>query len=158
MFAKNQEALSILLNKFKNFEIEKHYATHVYGVPKENEKTLNAYLFKDAKKSIVYISDTQKKGYRKITTTYKVLQRLGDNTCILDVNLHTGRTHQIRAHLSHIGLPIIGDGKYGINQINKNFKAKTQRLCSYKMKFNFITNSGILDYLNNKIFEIKYNF
>ncbi len=158
LFAKNEEALSILLDKFKNSEIEKHYCAHVYGIPKEQTKTLNAYLFKDAKKSIVYISDTPKKGYRNIITTYSILKRFDNNTCILDINLHTGRTHQIRAHLAHIGFPIIGDGKYGKNEINKIFKAKNQKLCSYKMKFNFKSNSGILDYLNHKEFVIDYDF
>lgn len=156
LFAKTQEALTILLDKFKNSEIEKHYAAHVYGIPKESKKTLSSYLFKDAKKSIVYISDTPKKGYRNIITTYSVLEKFDNNTCILDVNLHTGRTHQIRAHLSHIGLPIIGDGKYGKNEINKSFNAKTQKLCSYKMKFNFKNDAGILNYLNHKEFTIDY--
>lgn len=158
MFAKNEEALAILLDKFKNGEIEKHYAAYVYGIPKESKKTLSSYLFKDAKKSIVYISDTPKKGYRNIITTYSVLKKFDNNTCILDINLHTGRTHQIRAHLSHIGLPIIGDGKYGKNEINKSFGAKTQKLCSYKMNFNFKNDAGILNYLNHREFVIDYKF
>lgn len=112
LFAKNKETLNILLDKFKNMEIEKHYKCTVLGIPKNKEVTLIAYLFKDSKKSIVYISDEPKKGYQKIVTSYRVLsENCKNNTSILDVTLHTGRTHQIRAHLAHIGYPIIGDRK-----------------------------------------------
>lgn len=151
LFAKNENALNILLEKFKNKEIEKRYLAIVYGIPSVSHQFLTAYLFKDNKKSMVYISDVPKKGYVKIETSFTVLEKnLKENYSILDVELHTGKTHQIRAHLAHIGYPIIGDGKYGINEINKKFGCKTQELYSYSLKFNFKTDAGILNYLNGK--------
>ena len=152
LFAKNEKSLNILLNKFKNHEIEKHYLATVSGIPKISRQTLSAYLFKDNKKSLVYISDEPKKGYVKIVTSYFVIEKHSkENYSILDVTLHTGKTHQIRAHLAHIGHPILGDGKYGNNQINKQFGYKTQQLCSNILKFNFSTDAGILNYLQDKV-------
>lgn len=181
LFAKNEKSLNILLDKFKNKEIEKHYIAKVYDariLQKElNEKfstssykitlkkgitqNLVAYLFKDNKKAMVYISDLPKKGYVKIETSFTLLTTKIDKECdekyyILDVELHTGKTHQIRAHLAHIGLPIIGDGKYGINEVNKKFGSKTQELCSYKLKFNFTTGAGELNYLRDKEISLSY--
>ncbi len=112
IFAKNNEALKILLSKFKAKEITKYYKCKVYGILNKKHDILNAYLFKDNKKSIVYVSDENKKGYRPITTEYTVLEEnIRENTSILEVILHTGRTHQIRAHLAYINHPIIGDRK-----------------------------------------------
>ena len=144
LFAKNQLSLDILLKKFREHEIEKHYLALVYGIPSTSHKRSEAYLFKDNKKSIVYISDVPKKGYVKIITSFSVIEKRKDNSCILDIQIETGKTHQIRAHLAHIGYPIIGDGK--------QFGKKYQMLCSYKLKFNFKNDSDILSYLNN--FEI----
>ena len=156
LFAKNENALNILLEKFKNREIEKHYLAKVYGIPSKKYQNLVAYLFKDNKKSMVYISDVPKKGYVKIETSFTLLEtNKKENYSLLDVELHTGKTHQIRAHLAHISLPIIGDGKYGINEVNKKFGYKTQQLKSYKLKFNFTSDAGLLNYLRGK--EIKIN-
>ena len=155
LFAKNEESLHILLEAFKNHEIEKHYKALVYGKLLKDKDVLEAYLFKDSKKSQVYISDSFKEGYLPIKTEYKLIHyNKEDNTSLLDVNLHTGRMHQIRAHLAYIGYPIIGDGKYGKNDINKKFNKKHQELTAYKIVFNFHNSCGLLDYLKGKTIEI----
>ena len=154
LFAKTPETLDILLKKFKNREIKKNYHCTVIGKMPKPQETLKAYLFKD-KKSLVYISDSPKKGYQKIITKYTVLsENKQNNTSTLDVELITGRTHQIRAHLAYIGHPILGDGKYGINEVNKKLKVKFQQLENFKIQFKFTTDSGNLDYLNEKIITL----
>ena len=155
LFAKNDTALNILFDKFKKHEIKKSYTALVYGIPKIKNSRLEAYLFKDNKKSLVYISDDFNPGYQKIITSYSVIKEFNNNTSLLEVNIETGRTHQIRAHLAHIGYPIIGDGKYGINQINKQFGYKYQQLNSFKLEFNFVTDAGILNYLNGTVITQK---
>ena len=150
VFAKSEKALQIMIEKFKNHEIEKHYLAFVYGIPNQKSKRIKSYLFKDNKKARVYIKDEFEKGYQPIITSYTVLEKRRDNTALLDVEIETGRTHQIRAHLAYLGYPIIGDGKYGKNEINRKFKQNTQLLWAYKLKFNFQKDSDILTYLDSK--------
>lgn len=155
LYAKNKETLDILNDKIENHEIIKLYKCTVIGILNKKENTLTDYLFKDSKKSMVYISSTPKQGYRKIITSYKVIsENKKDNLSVLEIRLHTGRTHQIRAHLAYIGHPILGDGKYGINEINKKFNKKFQELTAYKLIFDFKTDAGILNYLNSKEFKL----
>ena len=155
IFAKNETSLNSLLDAFKHHLIEKHYIAIVYGIPDQKSKRLEAYLFKDSKKSLVYISDKQIPKYQKIITYYNVLKSNNDkNISLLDITIETGRTHQIRAHLAHIGHPIIGDGKYGINEFNRRYKVKTQLLSSYSLSFNF-PESDTLKYLNEIVIKQK---
>jgi len=154
LFAKNEATLNILLDKFKNHEICKKYLALVYGIPKIKKARLESYLFKDNKKSLVYISDNFKTGYQKIITSYSVLEEYENNSSLLEVEIETGRTHQIRAHLAHIDHPIIGDGKYGLNSVNKDFGFKFQQLKACELKFVFKTDSGFLNYLNGKTFKV----
>jgi len=159
LFAKREDVLAVLLEKFKNHEIEKRYVAKVYGVPKAKEATLEAFLFKDRKQSRVYVSDTFKKGYVKIKTSYRTLCiDRKSHTAVLDVTLHTGKTHQIRAHLAHVGLPIVGDEKYGDFTVNRLHHCRTQQLQSYCIGFHFVTDGGKLEYLNGKEFCIEKKF
>ncbi len=113
---------------------------------------MTAFLFKDTKKSLVYISDVPKKGYQKIITSYSVVKIYDNNTCLLDVQIETGKTHQIRAHLAYIGLPIIGDGKYGKILLISFFLERLKLFCSYKLKFVFRLIVVCFSYLNNRSF------
>lgn len=151
--AKNAQTLRILNQKMKDRELEKYYLCIICGIMKKKEATLKAYLEKNEDKNKVYIHAHQQNGDRTIITHYKVLAEK-NNLSLLEIHLLTGRTHQIRAHMAFIGHPLLGDGKYGKNTVNKAAGLKKQMLYSYKLKFAFKTDAGILNYLNGKTFEV----
>lgn len=152
--AKNAETLRILNDKMKHRELHKYYLCIVHGEPKKKKDTLTGYLEKDEKKNRVFVSKRPVKNGKTIKTKYEVLKSDG-NFSLVEIELLTGRTHQIRAHMASIGHPLLGDGKYGTNALNKGTGYKKQALYSYKLIFDFTSPAGILEYLNKKTFEVK---
>lgn len=152
--AKNAEALRVMNQKIRDNELQKYYLCIVKGCPKPKHAVLTAYHFKDESTNTVTISDNPQEGYKKIITEYTVIKP-SSALSVCEVLLHTGRTHQIRAHMAHIGHPLLGDEKYGDKKLNVKHHMKRQALYSYKLKFAFTTPAGCLNNLNGQTFEVK---
>lgn len=151
---KNAEALRIICQKIKDREIDKRYLCIVHGKPKEKCATLDGYLEKNEVKNKVYLSNKKTDNNRTIKTRYKTLASK-NGFSLLEIELLTGRTHQIRAHMASIGHPLLGDGKYGKLANDKKIGFDKQALYSYKLSFYFNTDAGILEYLNGKTFAVN---
>ena len=152
--AKNAEALRILNDKIRDREIEKFYLCAVQGRPKPPEGRLENWLFKDAQKNQVFVKQTPEPGTKTAVTEYKLLRSKGPLS-LVECRLLTGRTHQIRVQMAHAGWPLLGDGKYGRERFNKDFDEKGQALYSYKLRFDFPTDAGILNYLRGREFTVE---
>lgn len=149
--AKNAESLRILNQKLKDRELEKLYLCIAVGIFEKKSATLSDYLEKNEKQNRVYVLKNPTKNSKTIKTKYRVLAEK-NGFSLVEVDLLTGRTHQIRAHFASIGHPLLGDGKYGKNEINRRMGYKWQALYSHKLTFRFTTDGGILEYLNGKTF------
>ena len=149
--AKTAEALRVMNQKIKDRELDKRYLAIVEGTPKPAKGSLKGYLFKDAKKNRVFVSNTPQPGSKSCQTNYVVLQSKS-GLSLVECELITGRTHQIRAQFAHAGHPLLGDGKYG--KLDKRYDRNYQALYSYKLTFKFTTDAGSLNDLNGKSFQV----
>ncbi len=150
--AKTAEALRVMNQKIKDRELDKRYLAIVEGAPKPAKGSLRGYLFKDAKKNRVFVTDTPQPGAKTCQTNYTTLCN-SQGLSLVECELITGRTHQIRAQFAHAGHPLLGDGKYG--KLNKRFDRNYQALYAYKLTFRFVTDAGELAYLNGRSFQVE---
>ena len=151
--AKTAEALRVMNQKIKDRELDKRYLAIVEGTPKPRDGSLKGYLFKDAKKNRVFVTDTPQAGSKSCQTNYKTIASK-NGLSLVECELITGRTHQIRAQFAHAGHPLLGDGKYG--KLDKRFDRNYQALYSYKLSFTFTTDAGGLEHLNGRSFQVDH--
>ena len=154
--AKNAQALRDVNERIKNNKITKKYLCAVHGALPQKTDTLCDFLLKDSKTNTVKVFKNPTKGAKEIITKYKQLSYESEkNLTLVEVELVTGRTHQIRAHMASIGCPLLGDGKYGMNEYDRRLGYKHQALYSYKLTF--CTAEDSLSYLNGKTLGVEKN-
>ena len=151
--AKNAEALRLMNEKIRDNQIQKYYLCLVHGIPKKKQAMLHAYLRKNSADNMVEVRERPFAGAKEIITGYRVLESRGENA-LLEVELVTGRTHQIRAQMAAIGHPLLGDGKYGVNREEKQKGYKYQALYAYRLHFLPTEKQQALSYLEGKTFSL----
>ncbi len=150
--AKTAEALRIMNQKIKDREMEKQYLCVVHGTPKPREGRLEGFIFKDAVKNRVFVTKTSQPGSKTAVTLYRTLASR-NGLSLVECELITGRTHQIRAMMAWAGTPLLGDGKYG--KLDKRYQRSYQALYSYRLRFCFTTDAGCLSHLNGRSFQVR---
>ena len=152
--AKNAETLRILNEKIRDHELEKSYLCVTVGRPKQPEGRIEGFLRKDEAKKQVTFYHRPVPGGKTAVTLYKTLETRGELS-LVECRLLTGRTHQIRVSMAEIGCPLLGDGKYGRGEVNKRYHETRQALYSYKLRFDFPTDAGLLNYMKGKTFTVN---
>ena len=152
--AKNAEALRVMNEKIRENQVSKFYLCLVHGIPKKKQDMLHAYLRKNSATNLVEVRPEPFSGAKKIVTGYCVLETRSENA-LLEVELVTGRTHQIRAQMAAIGHPLLGDGKYGINRDERKQGYKYQALYAYKLRFEKTEGENLLSYLEGRSFALS---
>ena len=152
--AKNAETLRIINEKIRDREIDKRYLCITLGAPKPSEGEISCFLLKDEKKKQVAVYHRPVPGGKTAVTRYRTLERRGELS-LLEIELLTGRTHQIRATMADLGCPLLGDGKYGSGAKNRQYGETRQALYSYQLTFDFPTDAGILNYLKGRSFRVE---
>ena len=145
--AKNAVALREINSAIQSGALHKIYRCVTVSAPPERESIATAYHRKDEDRNIVRISDVPAEGFREIRTGWRTVAEK-NGLYLLEVTLYTGRTHQIRAHLAHLGAPLLGDGKYGDIRANKRYGVFRQQLCAYALEFS-LPETSPLAYLNS---------
>lgn len=153
ILARNPHVQELLQDAFRNRQVQKTYECIVRGTPEPARCFLKDWLVKDAAKARVRVFDHEVPGAREIRTEYTVLE--SGECARLSIRLHTGRTHQIRAHMAFIGYPLLGDDQYGDRDFNKRHKTRRLMLCSVSLSFAL---EGELAYLNEHVFTCKPSF
>lgn len=145
--AKTAEALRVMNQKIRDRELHKTYLCAACGTIRPKQGEITGYILRHTDEHRVSVHRTQVKGSRTAVTKYRVLRET-EELSLVECELITGRTHQIRAHFAWIGHPLLGDSKYGRNDMNRKYHRKAQCLCSYKLRFDFTTDAESLGYLN----------
>ena len=154
VFAQNPETASELSRQIRAGDFKKTYLAVVRGVPQERKGRMEDILLRSKEQRKTFVVNKPCRGSQEAVLDYRLLGSNGELSMV-EINLVTGRTHQIRAQMAHAGWPLLGDGKYGVERVNRSYGEKGQALYSYRLEFTFQTDAGCLEYLRGKEFRVK---